>query len=131
MTSPSGVFSLGVKASDSKGKGCDTFAPIGSWLVTPDELSDFSDRKLWLKVNGKVMQNRSTRHLMFGVAHLVSYISAFKTLLPGDCTGTVTPPGVGLGLGMKPNVWMQLGDVMELRVEGLGEQRQLVRAYSS
>ena len=112
-----------------KGKGCDTFAPIGPWLVTPDEVSDFSDRKLWLKVNGKMMQNSSTKHLIFGVAHLVSYISEFMTLLPGDCIATGTPPGVGLG--MKPNVWLQPGDVMELGVEGLGEQRQRVRAYSS
>lgn len=111
-----------------KGKGCDTFAPIGPWLVTPDEVSDFSDRKLWLKVNGKIMQNSSTKHLIFGVAHLVSYISEFMTLLPGDCIATGTPPGVGLG--MKPNVWLQPGDVMELGVEGLGQQRQLVRAYS-
>ena len=111
-----------------KGKGCDTFAPIGPWLVTPDEVSDFSDRKLWLKVNGKMMQNSSTRHLIFGVAHLVSYISEFMTLLPGDCIATGTPPGVGLG--MKPNVWLKPGDVMTLGVEGLGEQRQLVRAYS-
>ena len=112
-----------------KGKGCDTFAPIGPWLVTPDEVSDFSDRKLWLKLNGKIMQNSSTRHLIFDVAHLVSYISEFMTLLPGDCIATGTPPGVGLG--MKPNVWLQPGDVMELGVEGLGEQRQLVRAYSA
>jgi 2-keto-4-pentenoate hydratase/2-oxohepta-3-ene-1,7-dioic acid hydratase in catechol pathway len=112
-----------------KGKGCDTFAPIGPWLVTPDEVSDFSDRKLWLKVNGKVMQNSSTKHLIFGVAHLVSYISEFMTLLPGDCIATGTPPGVGLG--MKPNVWLQPGDVMALGVEGLGEQRQQVRAYST
>ena len=111
-----------------KGKGCDTFAPIGPWLVTPDEVSDFSDRKLWLKVNGCVMQNSSTKHLIFGVAHLVSYISEFMTLLPGDCIATGTPPGVGLG--MKPNVWLQPGDVMELGVQGLGVQRQLVRAYS-
>ena len=112
-----------------KGKGCDTFAPIGPWLVTPDEVSDFSDRKLWLKVNGKMMQNSSTKHLIFGVAHLVSYISEFMTLLPGDCIATGTPPGVGLG--MKPNVWLQPGDVMELGVEGLGQQRQQVRAYSA
>ena len=112
-----------------KGKGCDTFAPIGPWLVTPDEVSDFSDRKLWLKLNGKIMQNSSTRHLIFDVAHLVSYISEFMTLLPGDCIATGTPPGVGLG--MKPNVWLQPGDVMELGFEGLGEQRQLVRAYSA
>lgn len=111
-----------------KGKGCDTFAPIGPWLVTPDEVSDFSDRKLWLKVNGKMMQNSSTKHLIFGVAHLVSYISEFMTLLPGDCIATGTPPGVGLG--MKPNVWLQPGDVMQLGVEGLGEQRQRVLAYS-
>ena len=111
-----------------KGKGCDTFAPIGPWLVTPDEVSDFSDRKLWLKLNGKLMQNSSTKHLIFGVAKLVSYVSEFMTLLPGDCIATGTPPGVGLG--MKPNVWLQPGDVMELGVEGLGVQRQLVRAYS-
>ena len=110
-----------------KGKGCDTFAPIGPWLVTTDEVSDFSDRRLWLKVNGKIMQDSTTRHLIFGVAHLVSYISDFMTLLPGDCIATGTPPGVGLG--MKPNVWLQSGDVMELGVEGLGVQRQLVRAY--
>lgn len=112
-----------------KGKGCDTFAPIGPWLVTPDEVSDFSDRKLWLKVNGKLMQNSSTKNLIFGVAHLVSYISEFMTLLPGDCIATGTPPGVGLG--MKPNLWLQPGDVMELGVEGLGVQRQRVLAYGA
>jgi len=112
-----------------KGKGCDTFAPIGPWLVTPDEVSDFSDRRLWLKLNGKTMQDSSTRHLIFGVAKLVSYVSEFMTLLPGDCIATGTPPGVGLG--MKPNVWLQPGDVMELGVEGLGTQRQLVKAYET
>ena len=112
-----------------KGKGCDTFAPIGPWLVTPDEVNDFSDRCLWLKLNGKTMQDSSTRHLIFGVAKLVSYVSEFMTLLPGDCIATGTPPGVGLG--MKPNVWLQPGDVMELGVEGLGTQRQVVKAYGT
>jgi 2,4-didehydro-3-deoxy-L-rhamnonate hydrolase len=112
-----------------KGKGCDTFAPIGPWLVTTDEVSDFSDRRLWLKLNGQMMQNSSTRHLIFGVEHLVSYITEFMTLLPGDCIATGTPPGVGLG--MKPNVWLQPGDVMELGVDGLGTQRQLVHAYKA
>lgn len=111
-----------------KGKGCDTFAPLGPWLVTTDEVSDFADRRIWLKLNGEVMQESSTKHLIFGVKKMVSYISEFMTLLPGDVIATGTPPGVGLG--MKPNLWLKPGDVMELGVEGLGTQRQTVRAYA-
>lgn len=110
-----------------KGKGCDTFAPIGPWLVTKDEVTDVHNLRLWLTVNGQKMQDGSTSNLVFNVPHLVSYVSRFMTLLPGDIISTGTPAGVGLG--MKPPVYLKPGDVMELGVDGLGTSRQTVVAF--
>jgi len=107
-----------------KGKGCDTFGPIGPWLVTRDEVENPQKLTLWLDLNGRRMQTGSTKTMIFGVAKLVSYVSQFMTLEPGDVITTGTPPGVGLG--MKPPVFLKKGDVMTLGIEGLGEQRQLV-----
>ena len=111
-----------------KGKGCDTFAPIGPWLVTKDEIPDPQQLAMWLEVDGHRYQNGSTRTMIFQVPMLVSYISQFMTLKPGDVIPTGTPPGVGMGL--KPPVFLKPGNVMSLGIEGLGEQRQEVRAYS-
>jgi 2,4-diketo-3-deoxy-L-fuconate hydrolase len=110
-----------------KGKGCDTFGPVGPWLVTRDEVPQPHKLSLWLDVNGQRMQTGSTRTLVFGVAKLVSYVSQFMTLLPGDLITTGTPPGVGLG--MKPPRFLRAGDVMTLGVEGLGDQCQRVLAF--
>lgn len=110
----------------TKGKSCDTFGPIGPWMVTRDEVADPQDLKLWCTINGQSMQNGSTRTMHFGVKHVISYLSQFFTLEPGDIIATGTPPGVGLG--MKPPVFLKAGDVMELGVEGLGTQRQRVLA---
>ncbi|MDH3371818.1 MAG: fumarylacetoacetate hydrolase family protein [Gammaproteobacteria bacterium] len=107
-----------------KGKGCDTFGPIGPWLVTADEVSDPQSLDLWLDVNGRRMQSGNTRTMVFTVANLVSYVSRFMTLEPGDIITTGTPPGVGLGL--KPPVFLKAGDTMQLGIEGLGEQSQAV-----
>jgi 2-keto-4-pentenoate hydratase/2-oxohepta-3-ene-1,7-dioic acid hydratase in catechol pathway len=112
-----------------KGKGCDTFGPVGPWLVTADEIADPQALPMWLEVNGKRYQNGSTRTMVFGVASLVSYISRFMTLYPGDLITTGTPPGVGMGI--KPNpVYLKPGDVMRLGIEGLGEQQQTVHAWN-
>lgn len=105
-----------------KGKGCDTFGPMGPWLVTADEVKDPQDLHMWLEVDGKRFQDGSTRTMIFGVAHLVSYISQFMSLQPGDVISTGTPPGVGLG--QKPPLYLKPGQVMRLGIEGLGEQRQ-------
>jgi 2-keto-4-pentenoate hydratase/2-oxohepta-3-ene-1,7-dioic acid hydratase in catechol pathway len=110
-----------------KGKSFDTSAPLGPWLVTPDEVPEPQNLNIWLEVNGKRCQNGNTRTMVFGVDHLVSYVSRFMTLLPGDVIATGTPPGVGLGL--KPPVFLKDGDEMRLGIEGLGEQRQKVVAY--
>lgn len=110
-----------------KGKGCDTFAPIGPWLVTKDEVADVHNLRLWLTVNGQKMQDGSTSNLVFNVPYLVSYVSRFMTLLPGDIISTGTPAGVGLG--MKPPVYLKPGDVMELGVDGLGTSKQTVIAF--
>jgi len=107
----------------TKGKSCDRFGPIGPWLVTRDEVADPQDLAMWLKVNGHAMQSGSTRTMVYGVAHLVSYLSEFFTLEPGDVISTGTPPGVGLG--MKPPRFLRAGDVVELGIAGLGTQRQL------
>ena len=107
-----------------KGKGCDTFGPIGPWLVTRDEIANPQKLDMWLDVNGKRMQTGNTKTMIFSVAKLVSYVSQFMTLEPGDVITTGTPPGVGLG--MKPPVYLKKGDVMTLGIEGLGEQRQTV-----
>jgi 2,4-diketo-3-deoxy-L-fuconate hydrolase len=109
-----------------KGKGCDTFGPIGPWLVTRDEVPDASKLRLWLEVNGRRYQNGSTATMVYKPAFLVSYLSRFMTLHPGDVIATGTPPGVGMG--QKPPVFLKEGDRVELGVEGLGVQRQLVAA---
>jgi 2,4-didehydro-3-deoxy-L-rhamnonate hydrolase len=111
-----------------RGKGCDTFGPIGPYLVTTDEVPNPQALDMWLDLNGQRMQTGNTRTMVFGAAHLVSYISRFMTLLPGDVIATGTPPGVGLG--KKPPVFLKPGDVMTLGVGGLGEQRQEVRAFT-
>ena len=105
-----------------KGKSCDTFGPIGPYLVTKDEVKDPQNLKLWLNVNGKPMQNGTTQTMVYGVNFLVSYISQFMSLQPGDIISTGTPPGVGMG--MKPQVFLKPGDVMELGIEGMGKQKQ-------
>ena len=107
-----------------KGKGCDTFGPIGPWLVTADEVGDPQNLGMWLDVNGKRMQTGNTRTMVFGCAYLVSYLSRFMTLSPGDVITTGTPPGVGLGF--KPPIYLKAGDTMALGIEKLGEQRQNV-----
>ena len=111
-----------------KGKGCDTFGPVGPWMVTADEVPDPQALSMWLEVNGKRVQNGSTKTMVFGVANLVSYISRFMTLYPGDLISTGTPPGVGMG--QKPNPWyLKAGDEMRLSIQGLGEQHQRVYAW--
>lgn len=111
-----------------KGKGCDTFGPIGPWLVTGDEVGDPQNLDLWLEVNGKRMQTGNTSTMVFGVANLVSYVSRFMTLEPGDIITTGTPPGVGLGF--KPPIYLKAGDKMELGIEKLGAQAQTVVPWS-
>ncbi|MTV36979.1 fumarylacetoacetate hydrolase family protein [Duganella radicis] len=111
-----------------KGKGCDTFGPVGPWLVTADEVPDPQNLDMWLEVNGKRYQTGNTRTMVFTVAHLVSYISRFMTLNPGDVISTGTPPGVGLGQKPDP-VYLRPGDRMALGIEGLGQQRQTVHAW--
>ncbi len=106
----------------TKGKSCDTFGPIGPWLVTKDEVADPQNLSMWLKVNGESMQNGSSKTMVYGVAFLVSYLSQFMSLHPGDVISTGTPPGVGLG--MKPQRFLKAGDVVELGIEGLGSQTQ-------
>jgi ureidoglycolate lyase len=110
-----------------KGKGCDTFGPLGPWLVTKDEIADPQDLAMTLDVDGQRMQNGSTRTMIFGVRHLVSYVSHFITLHPGDVISTGTPPGVGLG--QKPPVFLKAGQTMKLAIQGLGEQMQRTVAY--
>jgi 2-keto-4-pentenoate hydratase/2-oxohepta-3-ene-1,7-dioic acid hydratase in catechol pathway len=109
-----------------KGKSCDTFGPIGPYLVTKDEVADPQNLKMWLDVNGKRMQDGSTSTMVYGVNFLVSYLSQFMSLQPGDIISTGTPPGVGMG--MKPQVFLKPGDVMRLGIEGLGEQKQMTVA---
>ncbi|MFK3778737.1 fumarylacetoacetate hydrolase family protein [Agrobacterium sp. NPDC089420] len=106
----------------TKGKSCDTFGPIGPWLVTKDEIADPQNLGMWLKVNGKTMQDGSSKTMVYGVAHVVSYLSQFMSLHPGDVISTGTPPGVGMGL--KPPRYLKAGDVVELGIEGLGSQKQ-------
>jgi len=107
-----------------KGKGCDTFGPIGPWLVTPDEAGDVAGLRMWLEVDGHRYQDGSTATMIFGVAEIISYLSRFLSLQPGDVISTGTPPGVGLG--QKPPVYLRGGEVMRLGIAGLGEQRQRV-----
>lgn len=106
-----------------KGKGCDTFGPIGPWLVTADEIADPQQLDLWLEVDGKRYQNGNTRTMIFSVAHIISYLSRFMSLQPGDIISTGTPPGVGMG--QKPPVYLRAGQVIRLGIAGLGEQRQI------
>ena len=110
-----------------KGKGCPTFGPLGPWLVTPDEIKDVQKLGMWLDVNGKRMQTGSTATMIFGAAFVVSYISKFMLLEPGDVITTGTPPGVGMG--MKPPVFLKPGDIVRLGIDGLGEQKQLFTAW--
>ncbi|SEM38795.1 2-keto-4-pentenoate hydratase/2-oxohepta-3-ene-1,7-dioic acid hydratase (catechol pathway) [bacterium A37T11] len=110
-----------------KGKGCDTFSPIGPFLATPDEINDINNTRLWLTVNGKKYQDGNTSNLIFNVPFIISYVSQFMTLLPGDVISTGTPAGVGLGFN--PPIYLKSGDVIELGADNLGTQRQLVKAY--
>ncbi len=111
-----------------KGKGCDTFAPMGPFMATKEEIKDINNVRIWLKVNGKTYQDGNTKDLIFSIAHVVSYVSRFMTLLPGDVISTGTPAGVGLGFN--PPIYLKPGDVIELGADGLGESRQTVVAYS-
>jgi ureidoglycolate lyase len=114
----------------TKGKSCDTFGPIGPYLVTADEVPDPQNLKMWLEVDGHRYQNGSTKTMIFGVRQVVSYVSQFMSLQPGDVISTGTPPGVGMGI--KPNpIWLKPGQTMHLGIEGLGEQTQKTRAYSA
>jgi 2,4-didehydro-3-deoxy-L-rhamnonate hydrolase len=110
-----------------KGKGCDSFAPLGPFLATPDEIQNIDNLSLWLKVNGKTMQDGTTANLIFKIPFLISYISQFMTLLPGDLISTGTPAGVGLG--MNPPVYLSPGDIVELGIDGLGNSRQELVPY--
>ena len=121
-------FQLEMGGTWDKGKGCDTFAPIGPWLVTKDEIKNINDLHLWLKVNDIMMQDGTTGNFIFNIPHLVSYTSRFMTLLPGDIISTGTPAGVGLG--MKPPVYLKEGDVIESGIDGLGTAKQKLVAYA-
>jgi 2-keto-4-pentenoate hydratase/2-oxohepta-3-ene-1,7-dioic acid hydratase in catechol pathway len=122
-------FQLKKSASQwSKGKGCDTFGPLGPWLVTADEIKDTQNLDMWLDVNGERRQTGNTRTMIFNVAALVADVSKYMTLLPGDVITTGTPPGVALGMKPEPK-WLQVGDVVTLGIQGLGEQKQKVVAY--
>jgi 2,4-diketo-3-deoxy-L-fuconate hydrolase len=122
-------FQLERSGTWDKGKGCDTFAPVGPFLATPDELGDIDNLRLWLTVNGQLMQDGTTANLIFKIPFLVSYLSQFMTLLPGDIISTGTPAGVGLGF--KPPIYLKPGDVVELGIDGLGTSRQVVKAYAA
>ena len=122
-------FQLERNGTWDKGKGCDTFAPIGPWLVTKDEIADPDNLKLWLTINGKTVQNGTTANLIFKIPFLISYVSQFMTLLPGDVISTGTPAGVGLG--MNPQVFLKDGDIMELGIDHLGISKQKCVAYSA
>jgi 2,4-diketo-3-deoxy-L-fuconate hydrolase len=121
------AFQFELGSQWDKGKGCDTFGPVGPWLVTPDEVYDVQDLNLYLEVNGKRMQSGNTSKMIFTVAQIVSYVSRFMTLEPGDIITTGTPPGVGLG--RTPQRFLKKGDQVRLGIEGLGEQQQEVLAY--
>lgn len=112
----------------AKGKGSDTFAPLGPFLATKDEIQDVDNLSMWLTVNGKTFQNSNTSNLVFKIPYLVHYLSHFMTLLPGDVISTGTPPGVGLGIKPEP-IYIKEGDVVELGMEGLGSSRQVAKAY--
>ena len=110
-----------------KGKSCDTFAPLGPFLATQDEMKNINNLRLWLTVNGQIMQDGNTSNLIFKIPFLISYISQFMTLLPGDVISTGTPAGVGLG--MNPQVYLKAGDVVELGIDGLGSSKQNLVSY--
>ena len=112
-----------------KGKGCDTFAPLGPWMVTPDEIPNPHQLRLWLSLNGKMMQDGNTDDFIFNSPQLISYLSHFMTLLPGDVISTGTPAGVGLGF--TPNIYLKEGDIVELGIDGLGVSKQTVVAFRS
>lgn len=120
-------FQLERQGTWDKGKGCDTFAPLGPWLVTNDEIPDVNNLRLWLKLNDRTMQDGNTKDFIFKIPFLISYISQFMTLLPGDVVSTGTPPGVGLG--MHPQLYLKPGDIIELGIDGLGVARQKVVAF--
>ena len=121
-------FQLKKSASQwGKGKGCDTFGPLGPWMVTADEVKDVQNLDMWLDVNGVRKQTGNTRTMIFGAAEVVADVSQYMTLLPGDVITTGTPPGVGMG--MKPQQWLKAGDVVTLGIQGLGEQKQKVVAF--
>ncbi|ANE51398.1 fumarylacetoacetate hydrolase family protein [Flavisolibacter tropicus] len=122
-------FQLERNGTWDKGKGCDTFAPIGPVLATKDEIADVDNLRLWLSVNGQLMQDGNTANFIFKIPFIVSYVSRFMTLLPGDVISTGTPAGVGLG--MNPQVYLKEGDVVELGIDGLGTSKQKVVAYAN
>jgi 2,4-diketo-3-deoxy-L-fuconate hydrolase len=121
-------FQLERNGTWDKGKGCDTFAPLGPYLVTKDEIKDIDNLRLWLRVNGKMMQDGNTSNFIFRIPYLISYVSQFMTLLPGDVISTGTPAGVGLGFS--PAIYLKPGDVCELGIDDLGTARQNVVAYA-
>jgi 2,4-didehydro-3-deoxy-L-rhamnonate hydrolase len=121
-------FQLERNGTWDKGKGCDTFAPLGPYLVTKDEIKDIDNLRLWLKVNDKMMQDSNTSNFIFRIPYLVSYVSQFMTLLPGDVISTGTPAGVGLGFS--PAIYLKPGDICELGIDGLGTARQNIVAYA-
>ncbi len=121
-------FQLERSGTWDKGKGCDTFAPLGPFLATADEISDPHKLRLWLKLNGQIMQDGNTSNFIFNIPHLIAYTSRFMTLLPGDIISTGTPAGVGLG--MKPNLYLKPGDIIELGVDGLGKATQKLIPYA-
>jgi 2-keto-4-pentenoate hydratase/2-oxohepta-3-ene-1,7-dioic acid hydratase in catechol pathway len=124
------AFQMGPGGQWDRGKGCDTFGPVGPWLVTTDEITDPQSLDMWLDVNGEKRQRGNTRTMIFNCARLVSFTSQFMTLLPGDIITTGTPPGVAMG--MKPNpVWLKPGDTVTLGIQGLGEQKQRIVAYGA
>lgn len=123
-------FQLERSGTWDKGKGCDTFAPLGPFLATPDEINDVNNLRLWLSVNGKMMQDGNTSNFIFKIPFIISYTSRFMTLLPGDIISTGTPAGVGLGQKPEP-VYLKPGDVIELGIDGLGTSRQTAKAYSN
>ena len=118
------AFQLDRSGQWVKGKSCDTFAPFGPWLATPDEIKDPNNLKMWLKVNGETMQSSNSSNLHYKIPFLLSYVSQFMTLLPGDIISTGTPPGVGMG--MDPQVYLQAGDLVELGIDQLGSSSQKV-----
>ena len=121
------AFQLERGGTWDKGKGCDSFAPLGPWLVTKDEIQNPHTLRLWLSLNGKMMQDSNTDDLIFNIPQLISYSSQFMTLLPGDVISTGTPAGVGLGFS--PNIYLKPGDVVELGIDGLGSSKQTAIAY--